>query len=230
MHILAIDTALEACSVVLMNGDAVVAREHQAMARGHAEALMPMIERLRETASLDFATLDRIAVTVGPGSFTGLRVGIAAARGIGLAAGNPVVGVTTLGAYAAPLIAADTSTPVVAAIDARHHHVYLQAFDGDGTTRIKPAYLSIADAARRIAPFIPRLVGNAAQLLAAAWPDDEPSPVAVEQQAAPSIDWVARLGTVVDPASAPPKPFYLKAPDAQPQATTAQVPIQAARP
>ncbi|HWK93842.1 MAG TPA: tRNA (adenosine(37)-N6)-threonylcarbamoyltransferase complex dimerization subunit type 1 TsaB [Pseudolabrys sp.] len=229
MRILAIDTALEACSVALMDGDAIVAREHQAMARGHAEALMPMIARLREQASLDFATLDRVAVTVGPGSFTGLRVGIAAARGIGLAAGKPVVGITTLGAFAAPLIASGTSTPVVAAIDARHEHVFLQAFDGDGTIRIKPVYISVADAARRIAPYAPRLVGNAAQILAAAWPEGEPAPAAVLQEAAPSIDWVARLGSVADPASTPPKPFYLKAADAQPQAAV-HLPLQATTP
>jgi len=227
MRILAIDTALEACSVVLMDGDAVVAREHEPMVRGHAEALMPMIARLREAASLDFVTLDRIAVTVGPGSFTGLRVGIAAARGIGLAAGKPVVGITTLAAFAAPLIAADTSTPVVAAIDARHDHVYLQAFDGNGATRIKPIFVSIADAVHRITPFSPRLVGNAAQILAAAWPANDAPPTAVEYQTAPSIDWVARLGAVADPASTPPKPFYLKPADAQPKAA-AHVPLQAA--
>lgn len=227
MRILAIDTALEACSVVLMDGNAIIAREHEAMARGHAEALMPMIARLREAASLDFTTLDRIAVTVGPGSFTGLRVGIAAARGIAAAAAKPVVGITTLAAFAAPLIAADTSTPVVAAIDARHDHVFLQAFDGNGATRIKPVYISVADAVHRIAPYAPRLVGNAARILADAWPADGAAPAAVEYQTAPSIDWVARLGSVADPTSTPPKPFYLKPADAQPQAA-AHLPMQAA--
>lgn len=225
MRILAIDTALEACSVALIDGDAVVAREHQAMVRGHAEALMPMIARLRDEAALDFATLDRIAVTVGPGSFTGLRVGIAAARGIGAAAAKPVVGITTLAAFAAPLIAADTSTPVAAAIDARHGHVFLQALDGDGTTRIKPTFISVTDAVRRIAPYAPRIVGNAADILAAAWPQDEPMPVAIAPQAAPLIDWVGWLGTVADPEASPPKPYYLKAADAQPQAAV-QVPLQ----
>lgn len=217
MRILAIDTALEACSIVLMDGERIVAREQQAMARGHAEALMPMIARMREETGLDFATLDRIAVTVGPGSFTGLRVGIAAARGIGLAAGKEVVGITTLGAFAAPLIAADTSTPVAAAIDARHDHVYLHAFDGNGTTRVKPGFMSIRDAVHLIAPLGPRLVGNAAAALAAAWPADAPAPAAIDQQTAPAIEWVVRLGAVAEPASAPPRPFYMKPPDAQPQ-------------
>lgn len=218
MRILAIDTALEACSVVVMDGETVVAREVEAMARGHAEALMPMIARLRDAAALDFAALDRIVVTVGPGSFTGLRVGIAAARGIGLAAGKPVVGITTLGAFAAPLIAADSSSPVVAAIDARHGHVYLQAFDGDGATRVKAGVVSVAEAVRLVAPLKPRLVGNAATILAAAWLADQPAPAVVLQQPAPAIEWVARLGTLADEDTEPPKPFYLKAPDAQPQA------------
>lgn len=229
MRILAIDTALEASSVVLMDGDTVVARQHEAMVRGHAEALMPMIARLRDEASLDFTTLDRIAVTVGPGSFTGLRVGIAAARGIGLAAGKPVVGVTTLAAFAAPLIAADTSRAVVAAIDARHGHVYLHAFGGDGATRAGPGYMAVTEAVGLIAPDAPRLVGNAAAILAAAWPDDAPPPFAVDQQAAPLIDWVARLGALADPGTAPPKPYYLKPADAQPQAAAA-IALQAAQP
>src|SRR5690606_23035390 len=104
------------------------ASESVPLVRGHAEALMPLIRRIMHQAGLAFAELDRIAVTVGPGSFTVLRVGISAARGIALAAGKPAVGLSTLAAYAAPLIAADDTVPVVAAIDARHGHVYFQAF------------------------------------------------------------------------------------------------------
>ena len=73
-------------------------------------------------------------MTTGPGSFTGLRVGIAAARGIALAADKPAVGLSTLSAYAAPHMATDDSFPVVAAIDARHGHVYLQVFSAGGRT------------------------------------------------------------------------------------------------
>ena len=80
------------------------------MARGHAEALMPLIARVMDLADIEFADLDRIAVTTGPGSFTGLRVGISAARGIALAAGKPAVGLSTLAGFAAPLIAEDDST------------------------------------------------------------------------------------------------------------------------
>jgi tRNA threonylcarbamoyladenosine biosynthesis protein TsaB len=94
MRVLAIDTALGACSAALLDTKraAVTAHESLAMQRGHAEVLMPLVKRVMEHAGLAFADLDRIAVTTGPGSFTGLRVGIAAARGLGLAAAKPVVG------------------------------------------------------------------------------------------------------------------------------------------
>jgi tRNA threonylcarbamoyladenosine biosynthesis protein TsaB len=103
MLILAIDTALDACSAAVLDTSAnkTLAIESQAMKRGHAEALMPLIARVMAASGAAFAALDRIAVTTGPGSFTGLRVGLSAARGIALAANKPVVGLTTLTAYAA---------------------------------------------------------------------------------------------------------------------------------
>ena len=106
MLILAIDTALDACAAAVLDtaSSKVIAQESQAMKRGHAEALMPLIARVMKESGVAFDALDRIAVTTGPGSFTGLRVGLSAARGIALAAGKPVVGVTTLTAYAAPVV------------------------------------------------------------------------------------------------------------------------------
>src|SRR3974377_2591469 len=127
MRVLAIDTALGACAAAVLDtgrGE-VVGREIKPMARGHAEALMPLVKRVVERSGFGFADLSRIAVTVGPGSFTGLRVGIAAARGLALVTGKPALGLTTLAAFAAPLIAEDDTSPVVAAGDARHDHVYL---------------------------------------------------------------------------------------------------------
>src|ERR1700741_5243112 len=113
MRVLAIDTALEACSAAVLDTGrgGIVASESIPMVRGHAEALMPLVARVMQKAKLDFPELARIAVTVGPGSFTGLRVGVAAARGIAVAAGKPAVGLTTLAAYAAPYIAADDKAP-----------------------------------------------------------------------------------------------------------------------
>src|SRR5439155_20724451 len=96
----------------------VIAQESQAMKRGHAEALMPLIARVMKESGVAFAALDRIAATTGPGSFTGLRVGLSAARGIALAAGKPVVGVTTLSAYAAPHVSEHGEYPIISAIDA----------------------------------------------------------------------------------------------------------------
>ena len=121
MLILALDTALDACAAAVVDtGNArVIAQESQAMKRGHAEALMPLIARVIEASGIGFAALDRIAVTTGPGSFTGLRVGLSAARGIALAADKPVVGLSTLTAYAAPVVGQNAAQPVLSAIDAR---------------------------------------------------------------------------------------------------------------
>src|SRR5437773_7311126 len=134
MLILAIDTALDACSAGVLDTDAgkMIALESLAMKRGHAEALMPLIARVIKVAGIAFASLDRIAVTAGPGSFTGLRVGLSAARGIALAAGKPAVGLTTLTAFAAPIVSENSDHPVISAIDARHDHVYFQVVGGDG--------------------------------------------------------------------------------------------------
>src|SRR3954463_15289114 len=136
MLILAIDTALDACAAGVLDTDAghLIARESQSMKRGHAEALMPLIARVIRESGVGFAALDRIAVTTGPGSFTGLRVGLSAARGIGLAAGKPVVVLTTLAAYAARVVSRNQAAPVIAAIDARHDHVYLQVVGGNGSS------------------------------------------------------------------------------------------------
>ncbi len=166
MRVLAIDTALEACAAAVLDTERrrVAAQESQPMVRGHAEALMPLIERVMRAAAVDFAELDRIAVTIGPGSFTGLRVGIAAARGIALAADKPAVGLSTLAAFAAPLIAADDGVPVVAAIDARHEHVYLQVFGAGGRTLVAPRIAPLREAVQRAAASgAPRLAGNAAR-------------------------------------------------------------------
>jgi len=219
MRVLAIDTALEACSAAVLDTEhgAIAAHESRPMVRGHAEALIPLIARVLERARLSFSEIDRIAVTTGPGSFTGLRVGISAARGIALATDKPAVGLSTLAAFAAPFIAADDTLPVVVAIDARHDHVYLQVFGPGGRTLVAARLVPLREALRAAATGAPRLVGTAANLLAAAWPAGERAPTVVEQRQAPDIDWVARLGAAVVETGSPPKPLYLRAPDAQPQ-------------
>jgi len=218
MRVLAIDTALEACSAAVLDSGrgVIVARESLPMARGQAEALMPLVARVMERAHTTFAALGRIAVTVGPGSFTGLRVGLAAARGLALAAGKPAVGLSTLAAFAAPHIAADDTASVVAALDARHDHVYLQVFGPGGRTVIHPRIAPLSEAVSAAAG-ANVIAGTAAKLIAAAWPESDAPPEIIDLRAAPDIDWVARLGATAPEGQGSPKPLYLRAPDAQPQ-------------
>src|SRR6202171_2734979 len=179
MLILAIDTALDACSAAVLDTGAsnIVAQESEPMKRGHAEALMPLIARVMKASGVAFAALDRIAVTTGPGSFTGLRVGLSAARGIALAANKPVVGLTTLTAYAAPIVGQNAAQPVISAIDARHDHVYFQVVSGDGGSVMRPRVAPIEEALDAARFGAPHLVGHAAKNLADRWPGDAPPPL-----------------------------------------------------
>src|SRR5215475_3824362 len=218
MLILAIDTALDACAAAILDthNDKVIAQESQAMKRGHAEALMPLVARVMKESGIAFAALDRIAATTGPGSFTGLRVGLSAARGIALAASKPVVGITTLSAYAAPHVSEHGEHPVISAIDARHDHVYFQVVSGNGSSLVRAKVAPISEALEASSFGAPHLVGNAAKILSQRWPADAPPPIKVEALPAPDINWVAWLGAAVTPGTAPAKPYYLRAPDAKP--------------
>ena len=225
MRVLAIDTALAACSAAVLDTEhgGIVAAESLPMTRGHAEALMPLVARVMDQAGIAFSDLDRVAVTTGPGSFTGLRVGIAAARGIALAADKPAVGLSTLTAYAAPHMAEDDSVPVVAAIDARHGHVYLQVFGPGGRTLSAPRLAPLREAVQAASAAPTCIVGSAAQSVAAALSQADAVPAAVDARPAPDIAWVARIGAGLPEGQSPPRPQYLRAPDAQPQ-NAAQLP------
>jgi tRNA threonylcarbamoyladenosine biosynthesis protein TsaB len=185
--------------------------------------LLPLLQRVMHRANLSFPDIDRIAVTTGPGSFTGLRVGIAAARGIALAADKPAVGLSTLSAYATPHIANDERFPVVAAIDARHNHVYLQVFAPGGRLFTAPRLAPLREAVKAAAETSSCIAGSAAKLVAAALSADDAIPITVDASPAPDIAWVARMGAVVPEELAPLKPQYLRAPDAQPR-NAAQLP------
>jgi tRNA threonylcarbamoyladenosine biosynthesis protein TsaB len=219
LRVLAIDTALEACSAAVLDTDRKggLTSRSLPMMRGHAEALMPLIASVMSAAGVEFFELDRIAVTVGPGSFTGLRVGVAAARGIALATGTPAVGLTTLAALAAPFFDADESKSLLAVIDARHFHVYMQLFGPGGRTLVAPRLAPVRDAIRAAMASPTRVVGNAAKLVEAAWPENERRPLQVNAVRAPDITWVARLGAATPDTSATIKPLYLREADAQPQ-------------
>jgi tRNA threonylcarbamoyl adenosine modification protein YeaZ len=216
-RILAIDTALDAVSACVDDdaADQFVA-ETLVMRRGQAEALMPLLDRVVSQAG-GFGNLDRVAVTVGPGSFTGLRIGIAAARAIGIACHVPVVGVSTLAALAAPLILAGEPGLVVPAIDAKHGSLYFGVFGPDGRALVAPRVAPVREAVRLLGTGPIRMAGSGATMLAIeAWSARLTAEV-VGETGAPDIAYVARLGLLADPNGAPPRPLYLKPPDAKPQ-------------
>ncbi len=185
------------------------------MLRGHAEALMPLIAMVMSDARVEFAELDRIAVTVGPGSFTGLRVGVAAARAIALATGKPAVGLTTLAALAAPFFE-EAAGALMSVVDARHDRVYMQLFGPGGRSLVAPriATVHIAVHAALAGPI--RIVGNATRLIEDAWPASEPKPPLADVRA-PNVAWVAKLGAASLDLTSPVRPLYLSEADARPQ-------------
>lgn len=218
MRILAIDTALGACAAAVLDSErgAILASESIAMVRGHAEAVMPLIARVMDAARCEFGDLSRIAVTVGPGSFTGLRVGISAARGIALVTSKPAIGLSTLSALAAPYVAARGNDTIISAIDARNEQVYFQVFAPNGTTVVSPRLDRVRAAVRSVPVGPTVIIGSGAALVAAHWPSGSPVP-RVETKLAPDIGWVARLGVAARDEGVAPKPLYLGRPDARPQ-------------
>jgi tRNA threonylcarbamoyladenosine biosynthesis protein TsaB len=219
LRVLAIDTALEACSAAVLDTGRAAGLTSRSlpMMRGHAEALMPLIARVMSDANVEFAELDRIAVTVGPGSFTGLRVGVAAARAIALAAGKPAVGLTTLVALAAPFFDADGGRTLMSVIDARHDRVYMQLFGPDGRSLVAPRITTVNIATHAALAGPTRIIGNAVRLIEEAWPENEPVRPPVHAMRAPDIEWVARLGAADHDLTAPVRPLYLSDADAHPQ-------------
>jgi tRNA threonylcarbamoyl adenosine modification protein YeaZ len=213
MNLLAIDTALERCSVGVSSGGRPPVLISETIGRGHAERLFGMMSAAMDEAGLVFADLDRIAVTVGPGSFTGLRVGIAAARGLALVIGCPVAGIGTLDAIAETARETVGAVPVLAALDAKRDEVYAQAFDADGRPLSEPA----AGPAALFTPLLADgmvLAGSGARLVVAA---ARGAPRIVHEQPAPEIAAVLRLGLAAPAPSGPPRPIYIRAPDAKPQ-------------
>jgi len=206
MIVLGLDTCLNACSVAVTDDGRLLAHLSEVMARGHQERLAPMAERAMAEAGLPFSRIERVGVTVGPGSFTGLRVGLAFAKGLGAALSIPVVGVGTLEA-----LAAEADGLVFAAIDARREQVYLQAFEA-GRALMAPDVLRVEVAAARVVELAQgravTLVGSGGPLLADVAPGARLVP-------AEGVDarQVARLAQAR--AATPARPLYLRAPDAK---------------
>lgn len=220
MILLAVDTALDACAAAVAfhrDGAVEVVAETEVIGRGHAECLMRVVDAALDRARLAHADLDGYAVSVGPGSFTGIRVGVAAVRGFALASGKPAVAVSSLEALAAEARALAPGRAVVATLDARKDEVYAQGFAADGAPLGAPF---VAPAARAAALAVDRaavVIGSGAPLLASADPR-------VEVLAAtpfPAIDTLARLAlprlAVATPGRDLPSPLYVRAPDAKPQ-------------
>jgi tRNA threonylcarbamoyladenosine biosynthesis protein TsaB len=206
MIVLALDTCLAACSVAVADGATVLAHAFEPMARGQQERLAPMAQAVMREAGVPFGRVERIGVTVGPGSFTGLRVGMAFAKGLASALGAPCVGIGTLEA-----LAAQGEGLTAAAIDARREQLYLQIFEG-GHPLMGPDVLPLGEAASRLVELgLGRpvtIVGSGAHLLAPAVPG-----AAIRTPAGCDARDVARLAAARPPA--PLLPLYLRAPDAK---------------
>ena len=148
MRLLVIDTALGACTAAVFQDDRPLAVRFEPMTKGHQERLGGLVRDVAAEADGGFEALDRIGVTVGPGSFTGLRVGLAFAQGLGAALDRPVVGISTLAALAASLD--DGDGPVAALIDARRGQVYARLFE-EGSPLGPDVALTLDVAAARLA-------------------------------------------------------------------------------
>lgn len=211
MLLLAVDTATEFCSVCLYDSrdDGVVARSTEDVGRRHAECLLPMIEDALAQSGRTYSAIDRLAVCIGPGSFTGLRVGVAAMRGFALALDVPLVGVSVFDVL---VQSTDPTQPVLVVLDARRGEVYGQLFATDRQPVTAAAVLTpqqAADIARRHAA---ALIGSGGLLVA-----DRDAALPVIDEARLDIACLAELAAKREPENYPPVPLYLRAPDAKPQ-------------
>lgn len=216
MLTLALDTANDRIAVALEGEGKAIARS-EAISRGHAERLFPLIDEVLAAAGAEMDRVTRISVNIGPGSFTGIRIAVAAARGLGLALGIPVVGIDALRLIAASLVE-PSDGPVLSVIDARRGEVYAALYDREGHVLEAPFAADPAAVLARIGGRAVRLAGSGAAILsgqAAISGLDIPQ---VDAMTATDPLALARLGSLANPAEALPRPLYLRAPDAKPQA------------
>ena len=170
MRVLAIETASEACSIALFAGEGLIARDHRVIGRGHAETLVPMIGALP-----DKGRADRILVSLGPGSFTGVRIGLATARALGFAWNAEVLGYPTLALVAAKAQSAHPERPVTVCMNGGHGEWFMQDFGGDGMPQSEA--VSLTPEAARTRACHAMIAGNRAEALAALHPDRETSAI-----------------------------------------------------
>jgi len=223
--ILALDAAGAACSAALWSDGAIVRRHWEAMARGHAEALMPMARDVVEDTG--FESLDLVAVGVGPGAYTGLRIAIAAARGLGLALGIPVMGVSSLDVHRQLARDAGVTGPVVVLLETKRADFYIQAFGSDDGPLMVPSVVGSAVAEQQLASLGgATLVGDAIERFVAAADMLRPGETVSRTQAADAAA-VAALAAITFAGSpgmeiSPPRPMYLRPPDTSPPAADRQ--------
>ena len=227
MNILAFDTCLGAVSAAVRwrspRGEWLLREQYEPCTTGHAERLFPMIAEVMEGAGLAFAAVDRIAVTLGPGTFTGVRSGIAAARAFALATGKPAVGMSSLAVMALrveSLVAARRGgRPLAIAVDARRGMVYFQLFTGDLEEAGPPRLLTPEQAAALVGSEPAFVAGSGAATVASlAGPSAEAS--------LPDLQPHARMLAMIAPALQPLEPvapLYLREPDAKPSASPSLV-------
>ena len=209
MKILAVDTALGGCSAALLEDGKTLAHIFEPMDRGHAERLAPMVDETMK--GFDFAALDRLAVTTGPGTFTGQRVGLAFMRGLRLALKKPLTGVTTLEVIAASAMDQTRQTRAAVIHDARREEAYLLLQEGEDTVQ-QPVVMLFKDAIERIRAFGPCAVaGTGAQAAQETLGHD----FVLSSVRQPDALWVARLAAKQAPSQDAPGPLYLRAPDAK---------------
>jgi tRNA threonylcarbamoyladenosine biosynthesis protein TsaB len=215
VKLLGIDTALNACSVAIVDGNAVLARVASAGGKGNAERLLPLLELARLEAGIELAGLDGIAATIGPGSFTGIRTALATARALGLALKIPVWGITTTETLSAA--AAQPGFATIAVIDAKRDELYIQCYSADGAALTEPQLLNIADAATILPAGPAVLVGSGSALLMHAANTlsgrDDLQLSSVSPDPDPVL--VARLAASRPRPTVSPSPLYIRPPDAK---------------
>jgi tRNA threonylcarbamoyladenosine biosynthesis protein TsaB len=223
MNVLAFDTCLGGVSVAVRwqsaHGEWLLRDRFEARQGGHAERLMPMIAETMQEAGLGFSDLERIAVTVGPGTFTGVRGGVAAARGLALASGLPGVGATSLAVMAHradELLGSRDRALLAVAVDARRGMVYLQLFAGAADPTRQPLLLAPEAVAALVGVEPVTVVGSGAAAVAAAIVAAGGRAEARLPDLQPHARSLAQLAAALTPVS-PLRPLYLRPPDVKPQ-------------
>ncbi len=226
MNILALDTSMGACSAAVLRSDgaaqSLFLREER-MARGHAEALMPMVAKVMAEAGVTFAELDLIAVTLGPGSFTGVRIAIAAARGLALVTKAKLFGTDSLSVMARSAVAAGAFRPgpFAVAADARRGMLYFGLYDETGKRLEGPLLIAPDDAAILLPSKLRVAIGSGGALLAEAATRRGVHVEARLPELQPSAEALAAIAYESGETLPILRPLYLRPPDAKPQAQTA---------